>query len=122
MLILISGCSFHAYNIGHLSSRAADPLFSPCTPAAVMRLLESSGATISGSNAVVLGRSDIVGSPVASMLRSADATVTQCHSKTKNIESIVRCFSSLQVAISFILNSRSRMPILSSLLSGRLSS
>ncbi|KAF8636469.1 hypothetical protein AX17_003285 [Amanita inopinata Kibby_2008] len=81
---------FHAYNIGHLSSRASDPLFSPCTPSAVIRLLESTGASISGSNAVVLGRSDIVGSPVASMLRHRDATVTQCHSRTKNIEEIVK--------------------------------
>ncbi|KAJ3860303.1 formate--tetrahydrofolate ligase-domain-containing protein [Lentinula novae-zelandiae] len=81
---------FHAYNIGHLSSRASDPLFSPCTPTAVIRLLESTGQSISGANAVVLGRSDIVGSPVASMLRNRDATVTQCHSRTKNIEAIVK--------------------------------
>ncbi|KAE9396030.1 FTHFS-domain-containing protein [Gymnopus androsaceus JB14] len=81
---------FHAYNIGHLSSRASDPLFSPCTPTAVIRLLESTGQPISGANAVVLGRSDIVGSPVASMLRNRDATVTQCHSRTKNIEAIVK--------------------------------
>jgi methylenetetrahydrofolate dehydrogenase (NADP+)/methenyltetrahydrofolate cyclohydrolase/formyltetrahydrofolate synthetase len=45
---------------------------------------------IGGSNAVVLGRSDIVGSPVASMLRNRDATVTQCHSRTRDIEAIVR--------------------------------
>ncbi|THU91152.1 FTHFS-domain-containing protein [Dendrothele bispora CBS 962.96] len=81
---------FHAYNIGHLSSRASVPLFSPCTPSAVIRLLESTGQSIAGTNAVVLGRSDIVGSPVASMLRNRDATVTQCHSRTKNIESIVK--------------------------------
>ncbi|PPR08070.1 hypothetical protein CVT24_010531 [Panaeolus cyanescens] len=81
---------FHAYNIGHLSSRAADPIFAPCTPNAVMRLLKETGVEISGSNAVVLGRSDIVGTPVASMLRNADATVTQCHSRTKNIENIVK--------------------------------
>lgn len=54
-----------------------------------MRLLESTGVSLSGLTAVVLGRSDIVGSPVASMLRSKDATVTQCHSRTKNIEQIV---------------------------------
>ncbi|KAK7467150.1 tetrahydrofolate synthase [Stygiomarasmius scandens] len=81
---------FHAYNIGHLSSRASVPLFSPCTPSAVIRLLESTGQSIAGTNAVVLGRSDIVGSPVASMLRNRDATVTQCHSRTKNIESVVK--------------------------------
>jgi methylenetetrahydrofolate dehydrogenase (NADP+) / methenyltetrahydrofolate cyclohydrolase / formyltetrahydrofolate synthetase len=55
-----------------------------------MRLLQSTGVQISGANAVVLGRSDIVGSPVSAMLRNADATVTQCHSKTTNIENIVR--------------------------------
>ncbi|KAF9069612.1 formate--tetrahydrofolate ligase-domain-containing protein [Rhodocollybia butyracea] len=81
---------FHAYNIGHLSSRASDPLFSPCTPTAVIRLLESTGRPISGASAVVLGRSDIVGNPVASMLRNRDATVTQCHSRTKDIETIVK--------------------------------
>ncbi|KAH9484259.1 C-1-tetrahydrofolate synthase, cytoplasmic [Psilocybe cubensis] len=81
---------FHAYNIGHLSSRASDPLFAPCTPSAVMRLIKSTGVSIAGSNTVVLGRSDIVGSPVASMLRNADATVTQCHSRTKNIQDIVK--------------------------------
>jgi methylenetetrahydrofolate dehydrogenase (NADP+)/methenyltetrahydrofolate cyclohydrolase/formyltetrahydrofolate synthetase len=81
---------FHAYNIGHLSSRASQPLFAPCTPSAVIRLLESTGTSIAGSNAVVLGRSDIVGNPVVSMLRNRDATVTQCHSKLRNLEEIVR--------------------------------
>ncbi|KAJ3514842.1 hypothetical protein NLJ89_g2136 [Agrocybe chaxingu] len=81
---------FHAYNIGHLSSRAAEPLFAPCTPSAIMRLLQSTGISLSGTNTVVLGRSDIVGSPVASMLRNADATVTQCHSRTRNISDIIK--------------------------------
>ncbi|EIM90025.1 FTHFS-domain-containing protein [Stereum hirsutum FP-91666 SS1] len=81
---------FHAYNIGHLSSRASVPLFTPCTPAGVIRLLESTGVPISGAHAVVLGRSDIVGSPVAAMLRNKDATVTQCHSRTKNLSEIVK--------------------------------
>lgn len=80
---------FHAYNIGHLSSRAAQPLFTPCTPSAVIKLLESTGVEIAGSTAVVLGRSDIVGNPVSVMLRNKDATVTQCHSRTKNLEQIV---------------------------------
>lgn len=93
-------CSrFHAYNIGHLSSRASDPLFAPCTPAAVMRLLKSTNTPISGANAVVLGRSDIVGSPVASLLRNADATVTQCHSRTKNIPDIVCISTFLEIKI-----------------------
>ncbi|KAJ7046787.1 formate--tetrahydrofolate ligase-domain-containing protein [Mycena alexandri] len=81
---------FHAYNIGHLSSRASVPLFAPCTPSAVIRLLESTGVPLSGASAVVLGRSDIVGSPVASMLKNRDATVTQCHSRTKNVEAIIK--------------------------------
>ena len=65
-------------------------MFAPCTPTGVIRLLESTGVSIEGLRAVVLGRSDIVGSPVAAMLRSKDATVTQCHSKTKNLPEIVR--------------------------------
>jgi methylenetetrahydrofolate dehydrogenase (NADP+)/methenyltetrahydrofolate cyclohydrolase/formyltetrahydrofolate synthetase len=87
---LIQTLRFHAYNIGHLSSRASEPLFSPCTPAGIIKLLESTGVPISGASAVVLGRSDIVGNPVTSMLRKMDATVTQCHRRTKNLEEIVR--------------------------------
>ena len=83
------GRSFHAYNIGLLSSRASAPLFSPCTPAGVMLLLESTKTDIAGKHAVVLGRSDIVGSPLCALLRRKDATVTQCHSKTTNLESFV---------------------------------
>ena len=81
--------SFHAYNIGHLSSRASEPLFTPCTPAGVIKLLDHAGVQIAGANVVVLGRSDIVGSPVAAMLRHRDATVTQCHSRTKDLPEIV---------------------------------
>lgn len=81
---------FHAYNIGHLSSRASSPLFTPCTPTGIIRLLESTGVSIPGTNAVVLGRSDIVGTPVSVMLRSKDATVTQCHSKSRNLPEIVK--------------------------------
>ena len=80
---------FHAYNIGLLSSRASDPLFPPCTPAGAMVLLESTGIEIAGKHAVVLGRSDIVGSPICAMLRRKDATVTQCHSRTQNLPEIV---------------------------------
>ena len=61
----------------------------PCTPAGVIRLLEEAKVTIAGAHAVVIGRSDIVGSPVCALLRSKDATVTQCHSKTKNLPEIV---------------------------------
>lgn len=90
---------FHAYNIGHLSSRASDPLFSPCTPSGVIRLLESTGVSITGAHAVVLGRSDIVGSPVAAMLRARDATVTQCHSRTQNLPEIVKTADIVVAAI-----------------------
>lgn len=81
--------SFHPYNIGHLASRASDPMFAPCTPSGVIRLLEFTGIPIAGAHAVVLGRSDIVGNPVASMLRRRDATVTQCHSLTRDVEEYV---------------------------------
>ena len=81
---------FHAYNIGLLSSRASQPLFPPCTPAGAIVLLESTGIKIAGKHAVVLGRSDIVGSPVCAMLRRKDATVTQCHSRTQNLPEIVK--------------------------------
>ena len=65
-------------------------MFAPCTPTGIIRLLESTGVSLEGLRAVVLGRSDIVGSPVVAMLRNKDATVTQCHSKTKNLPEIVR--------------------------------
>lgn len=90
---------FHAYNIGHLSSRASEPLFEPCTPAGVIRLLESTGVPLTGAHAVILGRSDIVGSPVASMLRNRDATITQCHSKTRNVQDILKTADIVVAAI-----------------------
>lgn len=67
-----------------------DSIFSPCTPAGIMRLLHEYGIPVSGAHAVVVGRSDIVGKPLAKMLLEEDATVTVCHSKTKGLESIVR--------------------------------
>ncbi len=80
---------FHAYNIGLLSSRASAPLYNPCTPAGVMVLLEKAGVQVAGKHAVVLGRSDIVGSPMCALLRRKDATVTQCHSRTQNLPELV---------------------------------
>ncbi|WVQ81822.1 hypothetical protein IAT38_003949 [Cryptococcus sp. DSM 104549] len=80
---------FHPENIGLLSSRISEPYFTPCTPAGAIKLIESTGFNLAGSNVVVLGRSDIVGTPVCALLRKKDATVTQCHSRTKNIEAIV---------------------------------
>ncbi|RGP65537.1 formate-tetrahydrofolate ligase [Fusarium sporotrichioides] len=81
---------FGTQNIGELAKRGGKPLFIPCTPKGCMILLKESGIDLKGKNAVVLGRSDIVGSPVSYLLRNADATVTVVHSKTQNIEEHVR--------------------------------
>ncbi|KAI9795591.1 MAG: mitochondrial C1- tetrahydrofolate synthase precursor, partial [Sarcosagium campestre] len=80
---------FGAINIGELAKRRGKPHFVPCTPKGVMVLLEESKTDLSGKHAVVIGRSDIVGSPVSSLLRNADATVTICHSKTQNLPHIL---------------------------------
>ena len=78
--------AFNPYNVGKIM--LGDPDFLPCTPAGVMELLKYSGVEIAGKNCVVLGRSNIVGKPMAMLLMKADATVTVCHSKTKNIKEI----------------------------------
>ena len=90
---------FGAGNIGELSKRGGKPLFIPCTPKGVMVLLKESGTELKGKNAVVLGRSDIVGSPVSSLLRNADATVTVCHSQTQNLKEEVKRADILVAAI-----------------------
>ncbi|KAI1363090.1 formate--tetrahydrofolate ligase-domain-containing protein [Xylaria arbuscula] len=77
---------FGTTNIGELAKKGGHPYFIPCTPKGVMVLLESAGVDLRGKDAVVLGRSDIVGSPVSYLLKNADATVTTCHSKTKHLE------------------------------------
>lgn len=81
---------FDRYNVGELSKRGGSPLFKPCTPNGVMELIKQTGVELKGKHAVVIGRSDIVGTPVAAMLRNADCTVTVCHSRTKNIPEMVR--------------------------------
>ncbi|TVY35954.1 C-1-tetrahydrofolate synthase, cytoplasmic [Lachnellula subtilissima] len=81
---------FGTNNIGELAKRGGHPLFTPCTPKGVMVLLQESGVDLKGKNAVVLGRSDIVGSPVSYLLKNADATVTVCHSKTVGIEEYIK--------------------------------
>lgn len=81
---------FHPENIGLLSSRVSEPHFTPCTPAGIVRLIDSTGFNLKGANVVVLGRSDIVGTPVVALLRKRDATVTQCHSRTVGIENIIK--------------------------------
>ncbi|KAK3076595.1 mitochondrial C1- tetrahydrofolate synthase precursor, partial [Coniosporium uncinatum] len=81
---------FGVANIGELAKRGGKPLFTPCTPKGVMVLLQESGIELSGKNAVVIGRSDIVGSPVSYLLKNADATVTVCHSRTKDLKEKVK--------------------------------
>ncbi|PUU83172.1 formate--tetrahydrofolate ligase-domain-containing protein [Tuber borchii] len=81
---------FGAVNVGDLAKRGKAPMFTPCTPKGVMVLLEEYGVDLSGKHAVVLGRSDIVGSPVSYLLKNANATVTVCHSATKNLQDFVK--------------------------------
>lgn len=81
---------FHPVNIGRLSMKGRNPLFVPCTPAGVIRLLEEAGAQFEGAEAVVLGRSNIVGLPAAMLLIHRNATVTVCHSRTKNLPAVCR--------------------------------
>ncbi len=81
---------FHPINIGRLAQKGREPVFIPCTPAGCMVLLEEAGARLTGANAVVLGRSNIVGMPVALLLVKANATVTIVHSRTKNIPEVLR--------------------------------
>lgn len=81
---------FGIASIGELAKRGGKPLFTPCTPKGVMALLKEAGVDPKGKHAVVLGRSDIVGSPVSNLLKNADATVTVCHSKTANLPEIVK--------------------------------
>ncbi|KAL2171590.1 hypothetical protein VTG60DRAFT_2423 [Thermothelomyces hinnuleus] len=90
---------FGTYNIGELAKRGGRPFFVPCTPKGIMVLLEEAGVELAGKNAVVLGRSDIVGSPVSYLLKNADATVTVCHSKTKDLDSYLKNADVLVVAI-----------------------
>jgi 5,10-methylene-tetrahydrofolate dehydrogenase/methenyl tetrahydrofolate cyclohydrolase len=90
---------FHPVNIGKLAQKGREPLFVPCTPAGIMVLLEKAGAKLEGANAVVLGRSNIVGMPVALLLVRANATVTICHSKTHDLPSITRQADVLIAAI-----------------------
>ena len=81
---------FHPVNIGRLAQKGREPLFVPCTPAGCMVLLEKAGAQIEGANAVVVGRSNIVGMPAALLLVKANATTTICHSRTKDLPAVCR--------------------------------
>ena len=79
---------FHPISVGHLVS--GRPALVACTPSGVMEILRRSGIAIEGANAVVMGRSDIVGKPMALLLMHANATVTICHSKTRDLPEVVR--------------------------------
>jgi methylenetetrahydrofolate dehydrogenase (NADP+)/methenyltetrahydrofolate cyclohydrolase len=81
---------FHPLNIGRLAQKGREPLFVPCTPSGCLVLLKKAGAKLSGSRAVVLGRSNIVGMPAALLLVKEDATVTICHSRTKDLPGVCR--------------------------------
>jgi 5,10-methylene-tetrahydrofolate dehydrogenase/methenyl tetrahydrofolate cyclohydrolase len=81
---------FHPLNIGRLAQKGRDPWYIPCTPNGVMYLLEKVGAKLEGAEAVVLGRSNIVGMPVALLLVKANATVTVCHSRTRDLPEVTR--------------------------------
>lgn len=90
---------FHPMNAGLLARRGCEPHFVPCTPWGCVVLLERSGIPISGKRAVVLGRSNIVGLPMALLLQERDATVTVVHSRTPDAESIMRQADILVAAI-----------------------
>ena len=88
---------FHPYNFGRLVE--GHPVFEACTPKGVIKMIESTGISIEGKRAVVLGRSNIVGKPLALMLLQRNATVTICHSKTKDLPAVCREAELLLVAI-----------------------
>ncbi len=88
---------FHPYNLGRLVE--GSPVFEACTPKGIIAMIDSTGVAIEGKRAVVVGRSNIVGKPVALMLLHRHATVTVCHSKTKDLPAVCREADILVVAI-----------------------
>ncbi|HLI62117.1 MAG TPA: bifunctional 5,10-methylenetetrahydrofolate dehydrogenase/5,10-methenyltetrahydrofolate cyclohydrolase [Terriglobales bacterium] len=88
---------FHPMNVGFLSTQR--PGLVPCTPAGIIEILKRSGVPIAGAEAVVVGRSDIVGKPVAMLLLNGNATVTVCHSKTRDLPAVCRRADILVAAI-----------------------
>jgi methylenetetrahydrofolate dehydrogenase (NADP+)/methenyltetrahydrofolate cyclohydrolase len=88
---------FHPVNAGRLQS--GQPGLAPCTPAGIIEILRRTGLPIAGQNAVVVGRSDIVGKPAALMLLNESATVTICHSKTRDLPAVTRNADILVAAI-----------------------
>ncbi|HVG27293.1 MAG TPA: bifunctional 5,10-methylenetetrahydrofolate dehydrogenase/5,10-methenyltetrahydrofolate cyclohydrolase, partial [Acidobacteriaceae bacterium] len=91
---------FHPINAGRLLSGApSETVLAPCTPAGIIEILERSSIPVAGTRAVVLGRSNIVGKPIAAMLINASATVTVCHSRTRDLHAITREADILVAAI-----------------------
>ena len=91
---------FHFQNIGMLTAGHLDGAFVPCTPAGCMLMIEERlGKDLSGLNAVIIGRSNIVGKPMASLLLKANATVTICHSRTKDLPEVARRADILVAAV-----------------------
>ncbi|KAL6866038.1 tetrahydrofolate synthase [Amphichorda felina] len=90
---------FGTKNIGEIAKKGGNPLFVPCTPKGVMYLLQEAGINLEGKSAVVLGRSDIVGSPTSYLLRNANATVTVCHSKSNRLQEILKAADVVVAAI-----------------------
>jgi 5,10-methylene-tetrahydrofolate dehydrogenase/methenyl tetrahydrofolate cyclohydrolase len=90
---------FSPLNVGRLSMKNREPMFVPCTPLGCLYLIESVGTKIEGANAVVLGRSNIVGLPVSFLLLHRNATITICHSRTRNLPEIARQADILVAAI-----------------------
>lgn len=88
---------FSPVNVGRM--QIGEPCYLPCTPAGCIRMIESTGIEISGKNAVVIGRSNIVGKPAAMLLLGKNATVTICHSKTRNLEEICASADILVAAV-----------------------
>ena len=89
--------AFHATNVGHIM--IGDYSFLPCTPAGVMELLARSGVEIEGKTCVVVGRSNIVGKPMAMLLLQKNGTVTICHSRTQNLKDVCRTADVLVAAV-----------------------
>lgn len=89
--------AFNAFNVGHIM--LGDYTFLPCTPAGIMEMLRRADIPVAGRHAVVVGRSHIVGKPMAMMLLHANATVTICHSKTKNLPELCRQADILVAAV-----------------------
>jgi methylenetetrahydrofolate dehydrogenase (NADP+)/methenyltetrahydrofolate cyclohydrolase len=90
---------FHPVNMGRLAQKGREPLFVPCTPAGCITLLKKAGAKLEGAQAVVVGRSNIVGMPAALLLVKENATVTICHSRTKDLPGVCRGADVLIAAI-----------------------